>query len=1179
MGKSSSQVVGYRYYAKFAAFIGNRIEKLIGINFDNRKWVIHDPEKHPPNLLPVLENNLFGENEGGVSGQIDIHFGYPDPEPNATYKQYFPLVSGYPYQSYLIFRGYPGAAAFTPESLAKNGFYLGNSGYMKEMLLWVKRTRVRNDGQGQWYEVREDGAVVCEIGSYLLKSSCYLVEGFIGNPKRIFKSSNPEFNSVQTGAFVFGAGFGVNLNVSASMDFELEYSTAEPIIFDFYQIQLTTKNVSVSCNMPFSLEDFHTDEHYWSKTIKVRLQRGQMKKMVLSVSFSFEGIVGQQNRLFVGSNYEQPVDGLICETPEVESPDINPIHKIREILTDDTAMGKPEADVNNANFIKAADRIYDEGLGISWAIDEKSCIEAIDELCYHIEAGIRVNRQTGLYEMVLFRDDWFSEDEIHDIAENKIKDLSLEVMNSDDIVNQLNVTYYDRERIKNSTFSVYENGSILTMGHANAESVEFPYFMNMRNAEIVANWKLKQFSTPAWSGSFSTGWREARKWNRYDLIRLPWSSKWNGTILVRIMKINLGNGTDNTVTIDFEEVIPYSGEMNTSIVVDESMNEGVIPPQPSVNAVFEAPYYLTVLRAGQTNTDLELSNNPNIGYVAAIAAKPQNNSLNALLYTDGGVDEFEQVSRLDYCDILQLDQPINETMSAFVVTGSLTQTSNLNNLILLNDELMGFVSFDDETKVLTVKRGVLDTVPKKHNSGSLFVFDLPDVAFDSAQYAQSEVVEAQVLTTTPSGVQELLGAGIPVEIQARAIRPYPPANAKINGEYYPTEISGDLTLTWVDRNRIQQTGGAPLGFFDSAITVEDGVTYNAEIYDAQSNIKFAEKLALTSNVAIFEKTELSPLLTRVDLYSMRSGFESYQKYQHIFAWGEPPETFITAFIANGTFAVPQNISAIDVLIVAGGGGGGSRQGGGGGAGGIIVLSNHSVTPGDSIPIIVGDGGAGGINGGPGTDGKNSIFGTVVATGGGGGGGRTTGNNGRVGGSGGGSHLGAPGEATGLQGNKGGTGFKGNKGGGGGGAASAGQDNLRPDGSNVSYGEEDYLSDAGDGGDGLFFPNLAGYGENGYFAGGGGGGGFNTASGAGEGTGGAGKGGTGGGGGGSAGSDSPAITGGPGHNAMPNTGGGGGGSAAGNFAGGAGGSGIVIIVYPAGQLQPIISAKSAVSEIL
>lgn len=882
MGKSSSQVVGYRYCAKFAAFIGNRIEKLIAINFDNRKWIIHDPLKHPPNLLPVLENNLFGENEGGVSGQIDIHFGYPDPEPNATYKQYFPLVSGYPYQSYLIFRGYPGAAAFTPESLAKNGFYLGNSGYMKEMLLWVKRTRVRNDGRAQWYEVRDDGAVVCEIDARSISTTG-------GTP--------PETVRLIAEAKTYSKPIGEKsfyddqiLNTSGSLLFEVAGPYASGFA-DGEDFEVSLKHtVSVGGLKVSGIVSAAAGSHISSNhSLTFIANAGDTDRY----SFSFftdesSYTIGLTGGLKQGSSSGLlSIDLVRCiydprGDNSNEFTDINPIHKIREILTDDTAMGKPESDVNDANFIKAADRIYDEGLGISWAIDEKSCIDAIEELCYHIEAGIRVNRQTGIYEMVLFRDNWFAEDEIHDITENKIKDLSLEVMNSDDIVNQLNVTYYDRERIKNSTFSVYENGSILTMGHANAESVEFPYFMNMRNAEIVANWKLKQFSTPAWSGSFTTGWREARKWNRYDLIRLPWSKKWNGTILVRIMKINLGNGTDNTVTIDFEEVIPYSGEMNTSIVVDAPIDSTPQPPQPSMNAVFEAPYYLTVLRAGQTNTDLELSNNPDIGYVAAIAAKPQSNSLNALLFTDGGMGEFEQVSRLDYCDILQLDQPIHETASTFVVTGSLTQTANSNNFILLNDELMGFVSFDDETKVLTVKRGVLDTVPKKHSSGPLFVFDLPDVAFDSTQYSYGEIVEAQVLTTTPSGIQELSAAGRDIEIKSRAIRPYPPANVKINGEYWPSRIVGDLSVTWVDRNRIQQTGGNILGWFDSGVTIETGVQYSLKIIGIDSSdieTTIFDGVVSGNNYSLpAEGVDESVSHIRIEIKSVRGEYDSYQKY-------------------------------------------------------------------------------------------------------------------------------------------------------------------------------------------------------------------------------------------------------------------------------------------------------------
>lgn len=867
MGKSSSQVVGYRYYAKFAAFIGNRIEKLIGINFDNRKWVFHDPLKHPPNLLPVLEGNLFGENEGGVSGNIDIHFGTPDPEPNAEYQKYFPLVSGYPYQSYLVFYG----------GSDNKGFYLGNSGYMKEMLLWVKRIHVKNDGDAQWYDIRaevpEGGGVIALPGDPItddpldMPASLYISRQLDADGNT--KISEPELVVVRSKTgFWWGGGW----STSASDDLKPASFVSKmsgPYSRWVGGIRVRTNpqgSVYITGGTFTGIDDYGWDNYsidFVGATLDIVIQTNNTK-----------GIYWSNLHL---QRFGVPVPGA-------PSGDMNPIHKIREILTDDAAMGKPESDINDVNFMKAADRIWGEGLGISWAIDEKSCIEAIEELCYHIEAGIRVNRQTGLYEMVLFRDDWFDEDEIHDISESKIKDLSLEVMNSDDIVNQLNVTYYDRARIKNSTFSVYENGSILTMGHANAESVEFPYFMNMRNAEIVANWKLKQFSTPAWSGSFTTGWREARKWNRYDLIRLPWSSKWNGTILVRIMKINLGNGTDNTVTIDFEEVIPYSGEMNTSIVVDTPVDAGPQPPQPSINAVFEAPYYLTVLRAGQTNADLELSNNPDIGYVAAVAAKPQSNSLNALLYTDGGVGEFEQVSRLDYCDILQLDQPINETASAFVVTGSLTQTANSNNLILLNGELMGFVALDDATKVLTVKRGVLDTVPKKHSSGSLFVFDLPDVAFDSTQYAQSEIIEAQVLTTTPSGIQEL-STGTAIEIQSRAIRPYPPANVKINDVFMPLYIDGDLQLTWSNRNRSQQTGGQILGYFEGSVALESNTQTLLTVIELDANnIEIATHsvnvTASNSFTLIKSAMQVDTRSLLVNLKTVRNGYECLYAFDH-----------------------------------------------------------------------------------------------------------------------------------------------------------------------------------------------------------------------------------------------------------------------------------------------------------
>lgn len=883
IGKSS-QVTGYRYYTSFAAFIGNRIEKFIAINFDNRGWIAHDPKKHPFNMLPVNKPSLFGQDAGGVVGIIDLEFGYPQPQQNLAYKQHFDLVSAYPYQSYLVFRG----------NTIDQPFYFGNSNYMKEMLLWVKRTRVRNDGQGQWYEVRGDGAIVCEIGAFQGGS----VEGV--EPFSIFE----EISWYRTG----DSG-----NDQDIVDIDLEYPDKK-----YYS--------KIEQPIPAGLD---TDASYEYKAaappeilvhVCFKIQRTEVNKTILFSGLSIDEIQQESNDesdfdvyycTFVegfsvsiltsgnSSNYLYSILDVYFYDPrrvsdvQFEGADINPIHKIREILTDDTAMAKPEVDLNDVNFMKAADRIYNEGLGISWAIDEKSCVDAIEELCYHIEAGIRVNRQTGLYEMVLFRDDWFAEDEIHTIAENKIKDLSLEVMNSDDIVNQLNVTYYDRERIKNSTFSVYENGSILTIGKANAESIDFPYFMNMRNAEIVANWKLKQYSTPAWKGTFTTGWREARKWNRYDLVEITWSKKWQGTILARIMKIDLGNGLNNEVMIDFEEVVPYSGEMNTSIVVDDSAEEKAEPAKPAIGETFEAPYYIAVQNIGQRKIDEELTYNPGVGFTFSTYRRPQWNALYTEITTinaddpengwviDGNAEfvtggQFEQVVSKTATQISVKNINIEGLFGSgdLIVAG--TWLAGVNGLY----EFMIVESFDSKTNILTVKRGALDTIPTQWDiNGWFFVSNADDGLFSLTEYSAGDNVRASSLTVTPSSKLEHVGSSF-VSMRSRAIRPYPPANVKINGEYYPETImaTNDIVLTWLGRNRL---ANQVIDFYDASDDAELNTTYSYElisedvVLDSASGI-IGNTATILSSALILNKSHT------LKLWSVRDGYDSYQVFEHSF---------------------------------------------------------------------------------------------------------------------------------------------------------------------------------------------------------------------------------------------------------------------------------------------------------
>lgn len=896
MGGSSGQVTGYRYFTNLLLFIGNPIEKMLGINFDKRGWISPFVDENGNALAQGVINspNLYGENEGGVAGTVHVQYGRDDQEVLLFYKAYMDSkelpASAFPYQSYLAFKD----------------FYVGNSGYMKEMLLWPKRIHVRNDGRGQWYDEKSEVPGTIVVGS----KNEYINDNGQIIPALNFYVENLESGFIRSNTanyFPFGDGSGSHIAQGIVPDYEQNekfrisgeglkrfpgYKVSILLSYhvrDFY-VEIPAGSIVEGLKIRDVTSSYPntTGENWRYMLVEYALEPS---KGVIGVDIFAKGGLKRPTDPEGNGKFEYYVNATVSRAKVISSPvyadsgDINPVHKIREILTDDTAMNKPESSVNDVNFMKAADRLYDEGLGISWSITEKSCMDAINELCYHIESGIRVNRQTGLYEMVLFRDDWFEEIEIHTIAESKIKSMQYEITNADEVINQVNVNYYDRDNIKNSSFSISESGLIQTLGRVNAETLDFPYFMNMRNAEIVANWKLKQLSTGAFKGSFTTGWREARKWNRYDLIRLPWSKRWTGTILVRIMSISLGGPTNNEVSIEFIEVVPSTGMMNTTIVIDDPIDTKPQAPEPCNAKVFELPYFEAVQAFGEREVGLELTDNPGAGYLCAIAEKPQNNSLNAALYADSG-NGFERVATINYCETAYLDQAIDRMSSAFVVknVGNLASV-RIGSQIFINDEIMVYQSYDAETKVLTVKRGAFG-IPQNHTLNSILYFADDFVAVDQTLYVQGEIVNAKVLTTTPSGVLALSDAATyEVEFNARAIRPYPPANVKINGNYWPVDIETDLILTWVDRNRLQQTGGEILGWYEGGVTIEVNTQTHLVLSQLdENNVELATSNAnvtgATSYTMPISSVQANTQIIEITLKTIRDGYECMQPFIH-----------------------------------------------------------------------------------------------------------------------------------------------------------------------------------------------------------------------------------------------------------------------------------------------------------
>ena len=783
MGKGSDQIIGYKYFAGLQVVIGGVIEKLLDINPDKRGWL--DDGDSTDGTKTVLKRNLFGGRnaEGGWIGFIDVHTGRPETLRQNEYLavQDSPIVSSFPYLSYLVYRGGNLHTYFNPETLEvtveldpdlDKGFELVSmSGMLKEVLYWVKRTQIRNDGTEQWYRSyvneNDDEIIVCEMQSWIGKPPEHptQVEEYAGTPIGYIENrwvytaacslsdSEPAetqqdltwyksqttvpYNPVElpfpkgtvfdgpSSGSAPGAGCGWITSMAAGRKYGRFRVTVSNGAVDGAVCYSFNVQVPELCEIGEHLKWtwFSDPDGAWFTYERTSLTNVTFKIIVnygytLDIEFQTKS-ADHPTRPNTGNWYDYGYTFgawyvlQMAGTYRGGSPalgiDINPIHLIREIITDDIAMNKPESMINDENFKFAARRIWDEDLGVSWAVTEMSCKQAIDDLLYHIEAGIRVNRQTGKYEIVLFRDDLLDLDNALEFNESNIKSFNLEPADADLLRNRVNVDFYDRDNIKKSAFSLDEQGSVHTMGELESENLQFPYFMSRKNAEKVGNWKLKQLSTLTRAGTFTTGKYDARKINRYDVVKLSWANQQFADLPVRIMKIGLGDGRDNTVTLDWVEVIPYSSILYPTINVDPATNV-VLPPQPNQSIAFEMPYYEVVQQFGQTLVDAELSDNPDLGYAMVATKRPQNNSINAYLYVDA-----VQKGVVNYAPTVMLDQNIGRLDASFAIKNATNLSmAEIGSLIYLGNEIMVFESFDAETSIITVGRGALDKIGRAH---------------------------------------------------------------------------------------------------------------------------------------------------------------------------------------------------------------------------------------------------------------------------------------------------------------------------------------------------------------------------------------------------------------------------------------------------------------------------------
>lgn len=394
--------------------------------------------------------------------------------------------------------------------------------------------------------------------------------------------------------------------------------------------------------------------------------------------------------------------------------------------------------------------------------------------------------------------------------------------------------------------------------------------------------------------------------------------------------------------------------------------------------------------------------------------------------------------------------------------GKITELSTENNKIIINQTECNSSTFtlkpDYETSFLTSKTGkYLMELTSETKNGTYTIND----SFEVQSNIDFEVERISATRIYPLNIY-------PMTINIKA-------NQDFIGNIYE-EIPSNFKLIDSDKESIKYT--------------VDNIDQNTKKIKWSVDLKKGEFISLHYR---YKAPDVSPQFYLVGPLQLNTNTDLTYKEPRFWQIASDAVSITITNVGATNWVAPAGVYSVYVQAWGAGGGGGDGKngyGGGGGGGGAFVAGTMAVIPGNTYPIIVGNGGVGGTNSATGSSGAATTFNstTFVAKGGLGG----DGNTGTAGGSGGlaSQSIGS----TKFDGGKGGIGNNATSDAGGGGGGAAGPLGVGRSGANAttSIGGAGGAGNNGSGGAGGNGGN-GGAGANGTAnstGGGGGGGGDN-----------------------------------------------------------------------------------------
>lgn len=626
-----------------------------------------------------------------------------------------------------------------------------------------------------------------------------------------------------------------------------------------------------------------------SKGGEVRTSPDGITWSAWSVSSAGQNLValGAMDNGYIGVGLAGKISTSTAAVTTAAWPSMNPAHIIYQCLTDNAwGMGYPTTTIDSTSFTAAADRLYEEGFGLSMLWNQQESIESFVQIVLdHIGGLLYVRPDTGAFALKLIRADYDRASLPQYGTSNLIAAENYQRQAWGETINEITVVHTDIATGNPASITVQDTANIMTQGGVVAQTRNYPGIPLSMLAQRVALRDLQSVSTPL-ARIRLRATRAAWAVFPGDVFRLSWPDHDIADVVYRALSVNRGTLENGEIIIEAaEDVFGLPDNTYLADAVSAWEDPASDPAPAPQRALVETPYWDLARNLSAADMDYvdALS-----GYLETLASRPSSDATNYGIYARTGSAAYTQRGNGDFCPTATVVGALGRTTTAITLSGGIDlDLVEAGGYAIIGSEYVLVEAIDATAGTATISRAVLDSVPVEHAADARIWFADGFQGFETTEYDDGETLDVKLCPATGRG--ELATADAPVDsitFDQRQARPYPPAKVRFDGLEWPAIINStsDIALTWAHRDRLLQT--AYLVEQDEAsIGPEAGTTYSVEVADESLAVIYSAT-GISGASATLPASSLTAGLLRFRLWSVRDGLASWQRHEHWAAWGD-----------------------------------------------------------------------------------------------------------------------------------------------------------------------------------------------------------------------------------------------------------------------------------------------------